>query len=101
MNKNADAIIEVRFKTPSEGGRKSPISGNVYSCPLLIDGEGFDCRIPLGDRRIELGQTYDLEVRFLFRDLAMPHLAPGRAISLWEGREIANGKIKAVAPVLS
>jgi hypothetical protein len=96
MNKNADIIIEVRFKTPSEGGRKSSISGNVYSCPLLIDGAAFDCRILLGDKRIELGHTYDLEVRFLFRDLALPHLALGRAISLWEGKEIANGKIKAI-----
>jgi hypothetical protein len=43
-----------------------------------------------------LGHTYDLEVHFLFRDLALPHLAFGRAISLWEGKEIANGKIKAI-----
>lgn len=98
MNKSADAIIEVRFKTPSEGGRKTPITGNMYSCPLLIDGEGFDCRIWLGNKKIELGKIYDLEVSFLFRSLAKPHLNIGREISLWEGKEIANGKIKGIAP---
>lgn len=96
MNRDANATIEVRFKTPEESGRRSNINGDMYACPMLIDNEYFDCRISLCGRQIELGCTYDLEVRFLSADLAGTHLVPGRAISLWEGKEIAVGTIKKV-----
>jgi hypothetical protein len=40
-----DAIVEVRFKTTAEGGRRRPLSGAEYfGCPLFVDGEAFDCR---------------------------------------------------------
>ena len=93
-----DAIIQVRFKTTEEGGRQTGITGRVYPCPLLVDGEAFDCRIPLGNELIELGRTYELPVKFLFRDLAMPHLAVGKGIALWEGRQIADGKVLKLFP---
>lgn len=96
MSMQADAIIEVRFKTTVEGGRSTNISGKFYSCPLFVEGEGFDCRIMLGNKIIQLGETYELPVRFLFRDLAMPRLSIGSSISLWEGKEIATGIVKSV-----
>lgn len=92
----ADAIIEVRFKTSSEGGRRKPIAGEIYSCPLFVDGQGFDCRISLHCQVIEPGKIYKLPVRFLSKELVMHHLKAGTPISLWEGKEIAEGKIQTI-----
>ncbi len=88
-----DAIIHVRFLTPAEGGRSKSITGSSYGCPLFIDGRGFDCRIMLDELQLDLGREYDLPIKFLNRSLAMPFLAQGKAISLWEGKEIATGTI--------
>jgi hypothetical protein len=71
MIKTPDAIIEVRFRTTDEGGRKTPVDGDFYSCPLFVDGEGFDCRIFLGNQRAELGQWYQFPVKFLRRDFVI------------------------------
>jgi len=45
-----DIIIAVRFFLPEEGGRKTPIRGEFYSCPLFLGEEGFDCRLILNNR---------------------------------------------------
>lgn len=93
-----DAFIEVRFKTTAEGGRNSAITGNIYSCPLFIDGEGFDCRIAVGNQTLELGEKYRLPVAFLCPDLARPKLVPGRPVTLWEGKSVAEGTVSDVVP---
>jgi hypothetical protein len=95
---NPDAIIKVRFKTTAEGGRKTSLVANIYSCPLFIDGEGFDCRILLGNQQIELGRWYSLPVKFLNRDFVFQKLTPGKLITLWEGKDIANGEVLEVLP---
>lgn len=86
-----DAIIRVRFFLPSEGGRNTPVKGNYYSCPLFIDGEGFDCRILLSGQQLCLGKTYELPIKFLYPKDALPKLSIGKKIALWEGRCIADG----------
>lgn len=88
-----DAVIEVRFKTPSEKGRQGAVVGEVYGCPLFVDGEAFDCRIYLEGKTLDLGKTYEVGVKFLNPQLALPHLSPGKSIYLWEGKEIATGKV--------
>jgi hypothetical protein len=88
-----DAIIEVRFKTADEGGRKTPLIGEFYSCPLFVDGEAFDCRIFLETRCVEPGERHRLPVKFLHRDLVIHKLSPGKPITLWEGKHIAIGKV--------
>lgn len=88
-----DAVIQIRFKTTAEKGRQAAVSGNVYGCPLFVDGEAFDCRLYLEGRTLDLGKTYEVGVKFLNPQLAMPHLSPGKAISLWEGKEIAIGEV--------
>jgi hypothetical protein len=98
MTMNPDAIIDVRFKTTDEGGRKTPVVGNYYSCPLFVDGEGFDCRIFLGNQKVELGEWYQLPVKFLHREFVISKLSPGKPISLWEGKDVANGKVLEVLP---
>lgn len=86
-----EAVIRVRLKTSSEGGRKTAITGSVYGCPLFVDGQGFDCRISLEGKTLELGGTYILSVKFMNPSAVLPLLHPGKEISLWEGKEIARG----------
>jgi len=88
-----DAIIEVRFKTTAEKGRQTAVTGEVYGCPLFVDGEAFDCRLCLDGRTLDLGKTYEIGVKFLNPQLALPRLLPGKTVSLWEGKEIATGKV--------
>lgn len=88
-----DIIISVRFLTTSEGGRETPVQGQFYSCPWFIDGEGFDCRLLLDGRCLDLGVSYEVPVKFLYRDKALPKMQPGAEIHLWEGRNIAKGQV--------
>lgn len=88
-----DAVIEIRLKNTEEGGRKGAVIGDFHGCVLLIDGEAFDCRLILRGRRLELGETYEVAVKFLNRDLVAPKLAVGKPLSLWEGKEIATGTV--------
>lgn len=89
-----DAVIEVTFLSCEEGGRTSPIEGDQYGCPLMVNGHGFDCRFVLSEAsRFELGKTYPIRVKFLFPELALAELREGDAIRLWEGKTIARGKV--------
>ena len=88
-----DATINVRFFTSSEGGRISAVEGQYYACPLFVENEGFDCRLLLNGRRLELGKTYEVPVKFLYRELALPKLSAGKEVLLWEGRNVAKGVV--------
>jgi hypothetical protein len=88
-----DAIIRVRFKKTAENGRSSAVEGAFYACPLFIDGQAFDCRLLLSGRCLELGEYYEVPVKFLHRDFAIPQLAAGKNVVLWEGKDVANGSI--------
>lgn len=92
-----DAIIEVRFKTTAEGGREGAVVGELYGCPLFVDGEAFDCRLSLDGKTLQLGETYELPVKFLNPHLVLPKLSPGKPVKLWEGKEIATGKVLRLA----
>lgn len=89
----ADVIISVYFYRPDEGGRTIEIRGAYYSCPLFVHGEGFDCRIFLGETVIRPGATYQLPAKFLSPEIALTKIAINEEIVLWEGREIASGTI--------
>lgn len=94
-----DICIKVRFKTSAEGGRqtplrmKAPFGVDFYACPLIANNTAYDCRLLVGDRVLELGEYYEVSVKFLNRDLALPNLFIGQSIALWEGKEVANGEI--------
>lgn len=88
-----DAIINVRFLTTAEGGRNTAVEGQFYACPLFVDNEGFDCRLLLEGRRLELGSAYEVPIKFLYRELALPKLAVGKEVLLWEGRNVAKGQV--------
>ncbi|MFA7062024.1 MAG: hypothetical protein WC156_14550, partial [Pedobacter sp.] len=86
-------IIEVRFKTPDENGRQTDVTGNYYACPLIVDDEGFDCRLLLSGRHLELGKTYQVPVKFMNWQLVQPRLHEGKSFILWEGKDVATGII--------
>ncbi|HFD11985.1 MAG TPA: hypothetical protein ENJ32_05920 [Crenotrichaceae bacterium] len=88
-----EAIIHVRFLTTDEGGRKSPISGERYGCPVMVGSDGYDCRFVLSDILFELGKEYDIPIKFLNPNIAFQHLQVGTEISLWEGKTIGIGKV--------
>ncbi len=88
-----DAYLEVRFNTLEEGGRNTSITGAHYACPLFVDGEGFECRLLINGKTLELGQSYEVPVKFMNRDLVLPKLNIGKTVTLWEGKEIGTGKV--------
>jgi hypothetical protein len=92
----SDVHVKVRFKTAEEGGRQSAVSGDCYACPFLVDGEGFDSRLLLAGRRLELGETYEVPVKFLNPPKVLPHLTEGTAFILWEGKDVATGSVIAI-----
>ena len=89
----SDAIIEVRFKTPEEHGRQTAVQGDYYGYPFIVDGEAFDCRLMLSGCRLELGKTYQVPVKFMNWQLVRPRLSEGKSFILWEGKDIAIGKV--------
>jgi hypothetical protein len=90
---NPDVLIEVRFRTTSEGGRSRRIQGEFYGCPMFVNGAGFDCRLSLNGQNFELGQTYSVEAKFLCPEIALPMLHVDTKITLWEGKDVADGRI--------
>lgn len=94
-----DAVIRVRFKRTDEGGRQGPVVRETYHCMFIVDGVTFDCRLYPQGRTLELGVEYEVPVRFLSPDLVVPRLAPGRLITLREGKEVASGQIVSVTAI--
>jgi len=90
---NPDVCITVRFKTPEEGGRKGPVIGGLYACPMMIDGEGFDCRLMIDNMELLAGTWYDVPVKFLNKKWAIPRLSVGKKVVLWEGKDVADGVV--------
>ena len=88
-----DITIKVRFKTTAEGGREGQVQGDHFGCPMFISGEAYDCRLITKGRTLELGETYELPVKFLNANLAVPRLSVGQVVTLWDGKEIATGKV--------
>src|SRR3990167_9428095 len=70
-----------------------PLEPDFYGCPLMVDGKAYDCRLLIGDKEIELGKYYEIPVKFLDKDLALPNLAVGKSIVLLEGKEVADGEV--------
>ncbi len=88
-----DIHVKVRFKTAEEDGRQSAVSGDFYACPFLIEGKGFDSRLLLAGRRLELGETYEVPVKFLNPQKVLPYLTEGKSFILWEGKDVASGSV--------
>lgn len=93
---HSDAFLLIRLFTTHEGGRQSDISGQVYACPILIDGEAFDCRMYLPEGGLKLGDTYEVPVKFMNPSMVLPKLVPGKEVGIWEGKPIGIGSVVSV-----
>lgn len=91
-----DILIRIRFKTEEEGGRKLLLKEGIYSCPMIIDNDSFDCRVLIKNNLVELNNDYKLQVKFLNFDLAKKNIILGKKIFLWEGKKIAEGIIEEI-----
>lgn len=76
-----------------KGGRKTPVTGDTYSCPMIIDGKAYDCRLLIKNMKLELGCFYEVPVKFLNRDTVFPNLNIDKNIILWESKEVADGLV--------
>lgn len=88
-----DAYFEVRFKAPEEGGRLTPVRGEFYACPAIINGEAFDCRLLIKGLTLELGKQYEVPIKFMNWELVKEKLTIGKEISLWEGKDVGVAKV--------
>lgn len=94
-----DIDIKVRFRTSVEGGRKTSLKSKIaledacYACPLLVDKKAYDCRLLIGKNELERGKEYEVSLQFLDKESALPHMSVGKHITLWEGKEVADGQV--------
>ena len=100
-----DVIIRVRFRTKAEGGRQNDIiipdcPEHHYGCPLIVEGEAFDCRVLVTSKTFRLGMSYELPIKFINPNLVLPRLSSGTAVKLWEGKEIASGEVVRIVECL-
>jgi hypothetical protein len=88
-------VIRVRWKPTSEGGREGRIviGQDLYRCTLIVKGEAFDCRLLVTSRTFELGETYDVPVKFLNPGLVLPELSVRSAVTLGEGKDVGAGEV--------
>lgn len=95
-----DAVIKIRLKTTSEGGRQGPlaIARREYGCVLLVNDEAFDCRFLVEDQLLELGGTYEIPIKFLCPELVLPKLSAATQVTIWEGKTIGVGEIVRLVP---
>ena len=66
---------------------------DFYACPMIVNGKAYDCRLLIGDQELELGKYYKVPVVFVNKKLVLPNLSIGQNITLWEGKEIADGQV--------
>jgi len=94
-----EVLIRVRFYLTEEGGRKHEIDTTYgeYHATLCIDGEYFDCRSWGNEPQVyKLGEWYNILIKFLSPELALPHFINGKLFTLWEGKTIAEGFVDKV-----
>lgn len=95
-------IARISLARTEEGGRRTPISVAIYSCPVFFEGvpelcaHGYDCRIAVSEigRPISPGDTVDeVALAFLSADEVLPFMRHGVTFTLWEGKTIGRGTV--------
>lgn len=92
--KNFDIMAKIHFFTTAEGGRKTPVFGRHYGCPMDIRGQKFTCRIYLeGIDKIYPGDEVVVPIKFLSPEIVLPLLKKGGWFTLWEAKTVAEGEV--------
>jgi hypothetical protein len=96
-----DAVVRFRIRTTEEGGRTQPIFGPEYRQIFRTRGHpesNWSIFVYPMRQQLELGETYELPVLFLARELVLGFLRPGTAIELCEGRRVvADGTVLSIS----
>jgi hypothetical protein len=90
---NPQFLLSVKFWPSNCGGRKGPVKGEYYACPLLLGEEAFDCRLLLNGTTLELGSTYEVPAVLLNPEAAHQKILLGTRVRLWEGREVGEAVV--------
>lgn len=89
-----DILATIRFYSSNDGGRRMPVTREIFTCPFKFENQLYDCGIFLKDIGcIYPGETKTVPVKFLSPDLIKPRLKQNAKFYLWDGRDIAEGII--------
>lgn len=95
-------IVTIEMLSTEQGGRRTPISGPFYHCPVFFQGipelssHGYDCRmlVSMLEGPILSGDTIgEVGLLFLSEAEVVPHMRPGVGFTLWEGKTIGSGTV--------
>jgi hypothetical protein len=99
MHAKPDIIAKIYFYKTEEGGRKGPVSVELFHCPSEINGEKFDCGLEIGkNRTVAPGDTITVPVYFLSPKIVRPMLTARSQFKLWDGRFIADCVVEEIIP---
>ena len=89
-----DIIAEIHFYSENEGGRDIPTPDNFFGCPMIINGNFYDCRLLLGNiGSVKPGDKIIVPIKFLDSQKVLGLLKQDDKFELWEMRNIAEGKV--------
>ncbi len=89
--------IRARVHFFAEGGRAGPTPPEFLGCIFSLEGELFDCRLYLHEvGSVAPGQTVEIPIAFLYRDLVLRRFRVGGRFFLRDMRLIAEGEVSAI-----
>lgn len=93
-----DIVVNVRFYTTEENGRKSPTNANFFGTIFVLEGKKHDCRLLLDNiGSISPGEyKNDVPIKFLCPEPVLTKLRSESKFYLWDMRNIAEGEVDKV-----
>ena len=90
----ADITVKLKLLTTARGGRTEALPGGEYRGILSARGQHFSfrCTLPAG-AGLALGESSQVEIEFLFPDLALPFFKHNDEFNLWEGGTVGYGRV--------
>ena len=90
----ADITVKLKLLTTARGGRTEALPGGEYRGILSARGQHFSfrCALPAG-AGLALGESSQVEIEFLFPDLALPFFKHNDEFNLWEGGTVGYGRV--------
>jgi hypothetical protein len=89
----AHLAVRIKLLTTARGGRSESIPEGEYRGILSARGQHFSFRCDMPAGGMVLGHTANLNIEFLFPELALPFLKEQSEFNLWEGGTIGYGRV--------
>jgi hypothetical protein len=91
-----DALFRVTLWPTEDGGLTKALFGSFVGFPLHVD-DGHphlnDCRLLLGDLRLEPGSVADVPAVYLSPEEAQSRFPVGTVVKLWAGRFVGEAVV--------